>query len=694
MRDRHRIRTLFIEDDELDVELAVRAMVQDNIAAEPERVDTEHALCRALAERPPDVILSDFTMPQFDGLHALRVTRATAPKVPFIFLSGTIGEERALEAIRLGATDYVLKSNLRRLGTAVRRALDEARVRELARVTEEERSRLIEILEATSDLVGMADPDGRQIYLNAAGHRMLEFGPGDGNGRRIQEFHPEWARDLVAREGMLTAIRDGVWHGETALMAASGREIPVSQVIIAHHAADRSVRFFSTIARDITERKVFEKRIEYLANYDEVSGLPSKVLLADRATQAIAYARRKSRSCALLLTNFDRFKRVNESFGHAVGDLVVREFGERLRGCVREGDTVARLPSGFAILAADLARPDDVHAVARNTIEAAARPFLVVGAEIKLTISAGVGIFPQDGADFAALLRCAETARNGAKAAGGNRVQFYAAEMGREVSARLKLESDLRAAIEKGELRLHFQPQVEVSTGRVIGAEALARWYHAEGGWISPAVFISIAEESNLIDEIGAWALREAGRRLREWQPMRLSVNVSACQLRQPGFVQSVADMLRQNRVEPACLELELTEGVLVENRIHVSAVLDALRDLGVGVAIDDFGTGYSSLSYLSSLPIDCLKIDGSFVRRIATGGSDLAIVQAVISMARVLGLRVVAECVETAAQLELLREHGCDEAQGFLFSPAVDAEAFDDIRQRGLLSRGCNGGD
>lgn len=686
------VQVLFIEDDELDVELAVRAMEQDQLRVASERVDTEQDLRRALAERPPDVILSDFSMPQFDGVQALRITRAAAPRVPFIFLSGTIGEERAIEAIHLGATDYVLKSNMRRLGTAVRRALTEAAERQRAHAAEEERSRLIEILEATSDVVAMADPEGRSIYLNAAGHRVLGLSAGGIARRNIRDFHPRWARDLVVREGLLTAIRDGTWHGETALSRPDGTEIPVSQVIIAHHAPDRSVRFFSTIARDITERKAFEKRIEYLANYDDLSGLPNRTLLADRTGQAMAYARRKGRYCALLLTNFDRFERVNESYGHKTGDLVLREFAARLRASVREGDTVARLPSAFAILAADLARPDDVLAVARKAVEAATQPFAAGEQKLTLTVSAGASIYPQDGEDFEALLRGAETARNGAKSSGGNRFQCYAAEMSRDAAERLELETALRAAIEHGQLQLHFQPQVEIGSGRIVGAEALARWRHPQRGWISPAVFIPIAEESGLIEALGRWALMHAARRLAQWEragvrPLRLAVNVSARQFREHGLVEGVAHALRHNRIDPAGLELELTEGVLIEDRKRASAVLEELRNLGVGIAIDDFGTGYSSLNYLSSLLIDCLKIDGSFVGKIVSGGRDLAIVQAIISMARALGLRVVAEGVETRAQLELLRRHGCDEAQGYVFSPAVESEAFAALCSSGVIS-------
>jgi len=691
MTSRQIINTLFVEDDALDVELAVRALERDRLQVFAQRVDTERDLRRALAESRPDVVLSDFTMPQFDGLQALRIARGIAPQLPFIFLSGTIGEEKAIEAIRLGATDYVLKSNMRRLGTAVRRALEEAAERQRTQAAEGERSRLIEILEATSDFVGMADQEGRPTYLNAAGRRMLGLGTEGLARRNIREFYAEGARALAEREGRLAAMRDGTWQGETALKSTDGTEIPVSQVIIAHHAPDRSVRFFSTIARDISERKAFEKRIEYLANYDDLCGLPNRTLLADRVVQAITYARRKKRYCALLVTNFDRFKRVNESYGHGAGDLVLKAFGARLCAALREGDTVARLPGAFAVLAADLARAEDVHGVARKVMDAAIPNFEAAGIPLHLTVSVGASIFPEDGDDFEALLRGAEAARNGAKAGGGNRFQCFANEMTRETAERMEIESALRTAAEQGGLQMHYQPQVEIASGRIVGAEALMRWQHARLGWVSPARFIPIAEESDLIVTLGKWALMQAGRQLAHWRraglaPLRVAVNVSARQFRDAGFVEAVASAVRENEVDPACLELELTEGVLIDDRARASAILDELRKLGVAIAVDDFGTGYSSLNYLSSLPIDCLKIDRSFVKKIAKGGRDMAIVQAIISLARALGLTVIAEGVETMAERDFLQEHGCHEAQGFLFSPATDADSVSVLLKAGII--------
>jgi diguanylate cyclase (GGDEF)-like protein/PAS domain S-box-containing protein len=677
------LELLFIEDSELDVELSLRAIEKEGYAPVWRRVDLEPDMRRALVERPPQAILSDFSMPGFDGITALRVARELAPGVPFIFISGTIGEERAIEAIRLGATDYVLKNNLRRLGTVVRRALAEAGEHARVRTAEEERARLVEIMEATSDYVGMSDPEGLQIYLNAAGCRMIGATREDIVGKEIFGIYPPWARKIIVDEARPRAERDGLWSGETAILDPRGNEIPVSQVVIAHRNAAGGIRFFSSIARDIRERKAYEARIQHLANYDAVTGLPNRTLLGDRAAQGIAHARRFGRSAALISLNLDRFKLVVDSAGHGAGDELLRAVGERLRKVVRDGDTVARLSADiFAVLAADLARADDVLAVVRKIQEALQLPFRSGEAELHLTASIGASVAPRDGEDFDLLLRNADAAMHRVKAQGRNGFQFYAEEMTREASERVALESELRRALDKGELEMHFQPQIAFGDGSVVGVEALMRWHHAGRGWISPALFMPIAEDSDLINDVGAFALGEGLRRLAAWDregvaPLRLAVNVSARQFKNEGFVEQVGRALRAAGVDPRRLEIEITEGVLVENREQAISILKRLKALGVRVAVDDFGTGYSSLSYLSWLPIDCLKIDRSFVHRVTEGGRDAAIAQAIISLSHALGLRVLAEGVETEAQAGFLRQHGCDECQGFHYSRALRADAI-----------------
>jgi diguanylate cyclase (GGDEF)-like protein len=570
MRNDPPVNLLFVEDSADDVQLALHALKRDGVEAVWRQVDSESAMRAALAEARPDAILSDFSMPGFDGLHALRLARDLAPQVPFIFLSGTIGEERAIEAIRMGATDYVLKGSMRRLGTAVKRALAETE-----------------------------------------------------------------------------------------------------------------------------ERKAYEARIRHLANYDALSDLPNRDLLGDRSAQAIAHARRTGRTCGLIVLNIDRFKLVNEGFGQAAGDALLKLLSERLRATVRDGDTAARLGAdGFAVLAADLLRPDDMMNMVRKLQQAASLPFALQGRELHVRLSLGASTFPRDGEDFEALLRNADAAMQRVKAAGGNGFQYYAAAMTRDAVQRIELENALRAAPGRGELSLHYQPQVQIASGRVAGLEALMRWHHPERGSISPAQFIPIAEESDLIHPLGEWALLAACRQLADWdaggrQAPRVAVNVSARQFRSPGFAEMVGRVLREQRIRPSRLELELTEGVLIDDREEAAAILGHLKRLGVQIAVDDFGTGYSSLSYLSGLPVDCLKIDRSFVVQTTKGGRDAAIAQAIISLGHSLGLRVLAEGVETPEQLEFLRRHGCNECQGYLFARPCAADLAIQLLAEGTLTPG-----
>jgi diguanylate cyclase (GGDEF)-like protein/PAS domain S-box-containing protein len=685
------VNILFVEDSEDDVVLALHALKRDGLDAVWKRVQNEPDMRSVLAEVKPDAILSDFSMPGFDGLRALKLAKEVVPEVPFIFVSGTIGEERAIEAIRMGATDYVLKNNMRRLGTSVRRALTEAEDRARVLKAEAERRRLVEILEATSDYVGMSDAEGRQIYLNGGGHRMLGIEKDALLGKTVFGIYPDWARDIVLNEARPTALREGIWQGETAILGPDGREIPVSQVIIAHKTDAGQIRFYSSIARDISERKAYEARLKYLANYDALSGLPNRALLGDRASQSIGHARRTGRSCALVVLNIDRFKLLNDSYGHGAGDALVKLVGERIAASTRDGDTVARLGADdFAVLANDLSRPDDVVHVARKIRDGFAAPFSIDGRDLHVTLSIGASTFPRDGEEFDLLLRNADAAMHRAKQQGGNAFQFYAAAMTSDAVERIELENALRVAAQQGQLELHYQPQVDMQDGRIVGVEALMRWKHPTRGYVSPATFIPIAEDSDLIRSLGSWALNEAARTLAGWcaagRRVRAAVNVSARQFRASGFIDDVARALRVHKLDPALLEIELTESALIEDRDEATAILGELKKLGVHVAVDDFGTGYSSLSYLSGLPVDCLKIDRSFVMNAAKGGRDAAIAQAIVSLAHSLGMSVVAEGVETPDQLAFLRDHGCDMAQGYLFAKPAPAATVSGLLEEEFL--------
>jgi diguanylate cyclase (GGDEF)-like protein/PAS domain S-box-containing protein len=668
------LKVLFVEDSEIDAELALLELERDGFDVTWDRIELEADLRRKLATDPPQIVLSDYTMPSFNGLAALRVVHEVAADVPFIFMSGTIGEERAIESIRNGATDYVLKGNMRRLATAVRRALAETADRVSAKLAEEARARLAAILEATSDYVAICDPAGTLMYVNSATRELLGIDPARIFQTSIYAVHPGWARGVVEREGIPQAIANGVWQGETALSAADGTEVPVSQVIMAHRGPDGAIQYLSTIARDIRERKAYEEQIRYLANYDALTGLPNRSLLSDRLAQATTYGRRSDRTVGLLVIDIDRFKLVNDGYGQGAGDALLRLVADRLRGVVRDGDTVARFGADeFAVLAADLAHPDDIMAIVQKIQGSMRTPFMPDGREMRVSVSVGASVFPRDGSDFETLLSNANAALHRVKTEGRGGFQFYAAKMTREALERVELETDLRIALDRRELELHYQPQLLLRDGSVVGFEALMRWQHAERGWVSPLTFIAIAEHSDLIFDLGNLALSRACRQLVDWgeraAAMRVAVNVSARQFRSRGLPEVVDRVLRATGLEPWRLELELTESVLIDKPAEVVAILERLQRLGVRISVDDFGTGYSSLSYLSRLPIDCLKIDKSFIQTHSADHHNAAICQAIISLANSLGMRVIAEGIETAEQLRFLSEHGCQEGQGYLFS-------------------------
>jgi diguanylate cyclase (GGDEF)-like protein/PAS domain S-box-containing protein len=473
------------------------------------------------------------------------------------------------------------------------------------------------------------------------------------------------------------------------------------------HLASFPVRFQERPARlvqieDLSERRHYEARIEYLATHDGLTALPNRTLLEDRAQQALLAARRAGEGLGVLLLGLGRLKDVNESFGHAGGDQVIREAASRIRIPLREGDTVARFGGDtFAVLLPGLRRPEDAEPVIRKIQRALAEPFIIRNREVFLTASVGVSVFPVDGDDVPELLRNADAARRIAKERDGNAVQYFAAELSTRSLARIELEGDLRRALERREFEVHYQPQVDLYTSRIVGAEALLRWRRPEEGLVPPGRFIQAAEDTGLIVPLGGWMLHAACEQARRWSALglpevRISVNVSARQFRDRGLEAQIREALDTHGLDPRRLELELTEGLVMDDAEAFIGTLGRLKALGIGIAIDDFGTGYSSLSYLKRFPIDKLKIDQSFVRTLPESADDAAIARTVIALGRSLGLKVIAEGVETFGQLEFLRTQGCDEVQGYYFARPLEPERFGELLARGLepaLWRGRPGG-
>lgn len=471
---------------------------------------------------------------------------------------------------------------------------------------------------------------------------------------------------------------------ESAVFRRDGAVIWISENARAVRDERGQVQFYEGTVVEITERKRYQEELEFQASHDSLTGLPNRSLLVDRLTQTLHAARRDQRVVAVVFVDLDHFKLINDSLGHHVGDRLLLDMAARLRACLRGEDTVARHGGDeFVMILPDQADEAGVSVILRRLLDSISQPWAAEHGEYSISCSIGVSLFPRDGDSAEQLLKCADAAMYKAKDIGRNTFHFFTPELDAAVSDRLEVANDLRRGLERGEFVLHYQPRVDIASGRIVGAEALIRWNRPDAGLVSPGKFIPVAEETGLIVPIGAWALREACIRNRAWQalglpPLVISVNLSPIQFRRAGLVRQVAEILAETGLEARWLELELTESFIMQDAERINRAMGELKALGVEIAVDDFGTGYSSLSYLKRFPVDRLKIDKSFVQDVTHDPDDAAIARAIISLGHSLNLRVVAEGVETAEQMDFVRQHGCDEIQGYFFSRPLDAEAFE----------------
>jgi diguanylate cyclase (GGDEF)-like protein len=437
------------------------------------------------------------------------------------------------------------------------------------------------------------------------------------------------------------------------------------------------------IVNDVTDRKRYQQQLEYQAGHDLLTDLANRNLLSDRLAQSLLYARRSGRIVALLLLDLDRFKVVNDSLGHGMGDELLKLVAQRLSSCIRDADTVARLGGDeFAVALAEVAEIDDVGLVAKKIRETLIRPFVLAGREIGVTASIGISLFPRDGENSETLVRNADIAMYRAKEAGGDTFRFFAAEMNLRVRETLDLESDLRRALERGDFLLHYQPKLDLASGRIIGCEGLVRWQHPNRGLVSPGAFIPLAEETGLIVPLGEWVLAEACRQARAWQKEGLTglcvgINLSARQFHDAGLIDRIRSIIEASGLDPRWLELELTESMIMRDPTAAVKTMHQLKGLGVSLALDDFGTGYSSLNYLRRFPVDALKIDRSFITDVESDPSCASVATSVVAIAHSLSLAAVAEGVETPGQAEFLAGCHCDQVQGFLYSKPLPVDEF-----------------
>jgi diguanylate cyclase (GGDEF)-like protein/PAS domain S-box-containing protein len=804
------LRILIVEDDSSDAELMIHQLREADYEVHPTRVDSAVKMEKALQQADWDIVLSDFSLPGFNAAAALRILQATGRDLPFVIVSGTIGDETALELVRSGAHDYVLKDNLARLTSVVKRELADAKIRQEQRqaqtalIASEERFRAL--ADNGRVLIWTAGPDQRCDYCNrpwleftgrslsdAYGHGWRDSIHPDDRERCLASYRDAFARrekfstvyrlrrhdgayryildegtprfeddgnfigyidhglditdlklaegkaQLAARvfESSLEAIimtddqarivavnpaferisgyaerevlgqtprllqsdrhdaaffeamwqslcENGQWHGEIYNRRKNKQVYPAWTNINAIKDEQGNTTGYISIASDLSDIREAREQLSFFANHDPLTHLPNRTLLNDRLQQAIDAAghdgRQAARPFALLLLNIDRLQRVNDSFGHETGDALLQALAVRLQGRLLPGDTLARPGSDeFVLLLTQYANSDDVMATAHRLLDEVAQPCHVLGQEVTVTASIGISQFPDDGKTPSEMLKAADTALSHVKDEGRNGFRFYTASMNTHVQRWMSLEKHLRHAIARNELLLHYQPQISLDDGHICGMEALIRWNNPELGAIPPSDFIYLAEDTGLIVPIGEWVLREACVQNKAWQdaglpPLRVSVNISAHQLTAGNFTATVRQALTDSGLEARYLELELTESVLMQETEQIQRQFAELVAMGVALSLDDFGTGYSSLSYLSRMTLHTLKIDRCFVTNITTEPKSAAIAHAIITLARGLGIVVIAEGVETEGQLNYLRKAGCNAMQGYLFSQPLPA--------------------
>ncbi len=648
-----------------------------------------------LSKRGIDAVLLALSLPDSQGLETFDKLFAAAPDIPILVLGGSANEALAKEAVARGAQDYLLPGHLDSysLPRALRNAIERKVVEDVLYV---ERERAVVTLNSIGDAVLCTDISGNITYLNLVAETMTGWRREEATGKRLAEVFRiiDGSTRKTARDPMEMAVEQNRTVGLTVncvLIRRDGFESLIEDSAAPIHDRAGRVTGAVIVFHDVSAARAMSVQMTHSAQHDVVTNLPNRLLLNDRISQSISLARRQRKHIAVIFLDLDRFKYINDSLGHATGDQLLQSVAKRLLAGVRGSDTVSRQGGDeFVILLSEITYPEDAATSARKILLSLSAPHSIVGQDLHIDGSIGISIYPEDGEDAETLIKSADTAMYHAKENGRNNFQFFKAEMNLKAVERQSLESGLRRALEREEFLLHYQPKVNLETGDITGVEALIRWRQPDRGLVPPSQFVPIAEDCGLILHIGRWVLREACRQARAWQDAGLptvpvAVNVSAVEFRDKGFVEGVRAILSETGLEARYLDLELTEGVLMEDGESTAAVLRTLKMMGVHLAVDDFGTGYSSLSYLRQFPIDVLKIDKSFVHQISGDPNDSAIVSAVIDMGKNLKQRVVAEGIETQEQLAFLQARHCAEGQGYLFSRPLAAAQFAHIVQLGI---------
>ena len=638
----------------------------------------------------PDLIITDVRLPDGQGTELL----FSAANCPTIVMSSQSDEKVAVNAMKSGAAEYIVKTSesMSSLPRTATRVMREWRLVIDQRLAQERQKRLTAILEATPDLICIANLDGFLTYINQSGRKLLGIGSSDDIQRiRLADFHSPGDGQKILSEGIPQAMREGMWTDETTFLSLDGEKVLTSQVLISHRNNHGDIEFFSTIARDIRHLRAAEERVEFLAYYDTLTGLPNRNELAKRLDMEVARVRRTLNFGALLFIDLDSFKNINDSLGHPAGDLVLQEMAQRLKAHVRGDDTVARLGGDeFTVILTSLSgdgrqamsRAREIANKIRDTISMECR---IHDDELHVTASIGISMISGDDTSGHDLLRFADTAMYQAKREGRNRLEFFSESMSSEVTRQLELENQLHRALKEDQYRLFYQPLVNTAM-KTIGVEALIRWENPELGVVAPAEFLDVLESSGQIVEVGDWVIETALRQLTLWldqgavaKDFMLCINISPRQFRDAQFANNIHNQLERINVPTQNIMMEVTEHNIIHNLEDAILRMQELIHSGISFSLDDFGTGYSSLAHLKNLPVNHIKIDRSFVEDICDDPGDQAMVASILALSKHLGLEVVAEGVESLEQFHLLKQYGCKIYQGYYFSEPLSADKMTD---------------
>jgi len=685
------IKMLIVEDREDDVMLVVHELSRNDFEVQHLQVSNANEMQAALENQSWDIIISDYTMPTFNGIEALGILRQKDNETPFIFVSGTIGEEVAVSAMKAGANNYILKKNLKPLIPVIRREIQDTRIRKEYKKAinslRQSEEKFRQAFDHSGIGIALLQIDGRFTQVNQTLCDMLEFSKEEMLKQNHFSFIPHEEDKLKIKSVLDTmpSQKNSALKEEIRYKNHSGHDIWVRLTLSTVCNDNGVLLYYIAQVENIQMRKMAETQLSYLVSHDRLTGLESREKLASGIDSAITLAKEKEVNIGILCIDLDRFKLINHALGHDVGDIFLQIVAKKLQALLARDGSIARIGGDeFIIIIENINDAKEIIGMAESILQLFTKPLVSQKIEAFVTASIGISLYPKDGHDSITLLKNADAALGLAKEHGGNTYRFCSAELPKEISDKLNLINELRAAVVQKQFIVYYQPIIHLESGKIASLEALVRWEKSENEIISPLKFIPLAEETGLIVEIGELVLRDVCKNIKEWllskKLISIAVNLSPRQMHGKNLFEKIIKIFQEHTAALEHLELEITESILVKSLKDDWKPLAELKELGIKIAIDDFGTGYSSLNYLHELNVDKIKIDKSFIDGLPSNSDSATICRTIIAMAHAMNIKVVAEGVEHQEQLDFLKKHHCDEVQGYYFSRPVEQEKVNSL--------------